>query len=453
MARAQLQPRPTWGQPGPQIDQGVARARWLGADLDAATPPRDTTTPGNGPFPAFTVSMPQAVSLGGPVMAAPRITAITFSNDVHASQAGANAPSIENIEGFVSFLGASPEFWGALDEYGVGAGSSTEAIRLAEAAPSVIADDAVSFDPQSNQLVPSVRSWLIEKLDGTHPEFATPDENSLYALFFPVSTTITLGPGLVSCSGFGGYHDNITLPASDRFPKGLNVAYAVLPRCADQDTPNGSLEGLTVAASHEFAEAATDPFPEAAPAFFTTDDAHLAFSVFGGEIGDLCEVQEPVSMTLPNSPVVVQRLWSNKAAAAGEDPCIPNVEHLAWFDSVPNTPDQLEVRPGTTIPGVKVPAGTTKTVEIDLFSDRDTDAWTVKPVVAQGNKVGLCMTTAAPTGPIAAADCADRQSGRNGDKLFLTVSADANTQAGFALVPIVSALGKQRHLWWLVVQN
>jgi hypothetical protein len=100
------------------------------------------------------------------------------------------------------------------------------------------------------------------------------DLNTLYMVYFPDNITITLD-GLVSCQSFGAYH----FATNDNKLSKKNLFYAVEPGC------HYSIQNITFAASHEFAEATTDnvPTPGSNPAFpqaWNTSD--------GYEIGDLC---------------------------------------------------------------------------------------------------------------------------------------------------------------------
>ena len=100
------------------------------------------------------------------------------------------------------------------------------------------------------------------------------DLNTLYMIYFPVTVTITLD-GLTSCQDFGAYH---FATVDDKLSK-KNIFYTVEPDC------HSSINSITFAASHEYAEATTDnvPTPGSVPDFPQAwNDAS------GFEIGDLC---------------------------------------------------------------------------------------------------------------------------------------------------------------------
>ena len=118
----------------------------------------------------------------------------------------------------------------------------------------------------------------------------TPDEETLYACFFPSGVTIQLGQD-ASCSTFCGYHSNFTLSGGDVF-------YAVLPYpdCAGCLGGMTAMDALTSVTSHEVCEAITDPIPGSG----WYDDTN-------GEIGDICAWQ-----TRQDGGYAVQLEWSNK---------------------------------------------------------------------------------------------------------------------------------------------
>lgn len=121
------------------------------------------------------------------------------------------------------------------------------------------------------------------------------DLNTLYMIYFPVSVTITLD-GLTSCVDFGAYH----FATDDTKLSKKNVFYAVEPDC------HSSINSITFAASHEFAEATTDnvPTPGSFPDFPQAwNDAN------GFEIADKCGGSG--TLTAGASHWVVTQYWLN----------------------------------------------------------------------------------------------------------------------------------------------
>jgi hypothetical protein len=314
-------------------------------------------------YPAPHPDPPQVVDFGGPVLAAPRVVPVFFADDDPAL-----VPQI------VDFLGkvGQTQYWAACTkEYGVGALTAAPPVMLPEAAPATIDDSAIE-------------DWLAAKLDADDPAFPAADENTIYALHYPATTTITAtfvqGEVDQSCVSFGGYHDNITLDAAHGT---LGVTYIVMPTCDDFDGLNG-IDAVTAAESHELVETVTDPLVSTQPAYAAPDDAHLYWmEALGnaGEVGDMC-AQDLSSFTqFPELAYVVQRTWSNASALAGHDPCVPPLPGSVYFNSAPELGDTVLLQyagQSIGVPGVKVPVGHTRVIDLDLFSDAPTPgSWSV----------------------------------------------------------------------------
>jgi hypothetical protein len=136
----------------------------------------------------------------------------------------------------------------------------------------------------------------------------------------------------------------------------------------------------------------------------------------------------------------VQRTWSNKAALAGHDPCVPAPAGRAYFNTSPVLADPISLGGGSlTTRGVIVPGGQSKTIELDLFSDAATSGpWAVSAIDWN------TLTGGSPQLGFAL----DRTSGSNGDKLHLTItSLSATSSYTPATFVVVSTLGSTQHLW------
>ena len=104
----------------------------------------------------------------------------------------------------------------------------------------------------------------------------------------------------------------------------------------------------TAVASHEVIEAATDPdsegyaLPSRGPKPWK-DDVWNAFDLTGhAELGDLCE-----GTFYWEGGHLYQRVWSNAAAAAGGDPCIPEIRE-SFYDTTFEH-DWYAVEPGDNV--------------------------------------------------------------------------------------------------------
>ena len=162
-------------------------------------------------YPAPHPPMAQAVSLGGPVMASPKLVAISFDGDSLQS----------DVDAFASQLASVPSYWsGAVGEYGVGA---------------IASSTFHSSDTPAQDLTDGdVRTWLTDEIQND-ASFPQPDGDTIYTLFYPDGVNVTAGFG-VTCNEFQGYHDSFPLTAS------VNVVYAIVPRC-----PPPPVQGVTAA--------------------------------------------------------------------------------------------------------------------------------------------------------------------------------------------------------------
>jgi len=94
--------------------------------------------------------------------------------------------------------------------------------------------------------------------------------------------------------------------------------------------------------------------------------------------------------------------------------------------------------------GVNIPVGQTATVEVDLFSDANTNGpWTVSATdvaTLRGSASTLTMSW-------------DRTTGQNGEKLHLTITVTAASQYGADGFLIQSQLGTRKNLWLGLIGN
>jgi hypothetical protein len=199
-----------------------------------------------------------------------------------------------------------------------------------------------------------------------------PTANTLYAFYFPPTTTIEAGGP--SCQGWGAYH------SAQAYSDGATpIVYAIMPDCPTGD-PNMDLEYVTVAASHEIAEAVTDSNSNGVPAWILDlayapdagvtqaeyrNDPWLAMSF--QEVGDNCESIFPGFWTLDGG-TVVQRIWSTSAATLGHNPCIPVPSGESYYNA--STDKAIYV----------ASVGSTFTVDVSAFSDAARQSWRLDAV-------------------------------------------------------------------------
>jgi hypothetical protein len=405
------------------------------------------------PYPAFVpTDIPQVVSRGGPVLALPKVYPIYFATDDPTFTA--------QITDFVTKVGAT-NYWNTIgSEYGVGSLVAETPIQLTAADnPSALYTDY------------EIQALLTEKLtaaaDAGDPAFPTPDENTIFAFFFPSGVTISEYDEAIpeggaddaaasspeSCSSFGGYHSYITLP------NGVNVAYAVIPRCSSFDGFVG-IDAVTAAASHELVEGTTDPY---GTAYSSADPAHRYWSQLvggGGEIGDMCAQTLESFTHFPDLPAyLVQRCWSNKAALTGGDPCVPIPSGDVYFNTFPVMPDILQVTGRgldggtTTVPtkGIQIAVDASATIELDLFSNVPTpEDWTLQAY-------DLNALSGVAGEPALLDFSFDKDKGSNGDKIHMTITVLTAGRRNTEPFLIYSTLGSSptapQNIWAGIVGN
>ncbi len=384
-------------------------------------------------YPAPHPPLPQIVNASkGPVLTSPRVVLVFYPG--YASE--------QPLQAFAQSM-AKSTYWSATTaEYGVGALAYAGTIDLTGETPPTTISQA------------DMQTWVGAEIQSG--AFGTPDPQAIYTIVLPKTTTVTepnpVGSifGTVnSCVAFLGYHDNVDLALDDAGT--TDFAYAVIPTC-------GALATVTSTISHEWVEAATDPqvtsggtFTLAAgptSAFYGPDGDHAVWALLGGgEAGDMCDPEGPaVYVTPPDVGQRVQRTWSNLAAAASHDPCVPAIAG-PFFDSAPVLDETVSftstLTGDVTTKGVTIARGASKTIEVDLFSDGDTGGpWTVSAadvLSAYYGSYGLKPTL----------DFAwDRTQGHNGDKLQLTITVTGASLVGGAhAFMITSRLGARVAVW------
>lgn len=375
-------------------------------------------------YPAKHAAAPKIITYGGPVLAAPKVYPVFFKGD--------NAAIVGSITDFYNKVGPSDYWKATVTEYGVGALSAAPAIQLGDAdpAPGNTSDD-------------QIQTWLAGKLNANDPAFPTADASTIIALNYPTGTSIDL-QGSKSCNSFLGYHSNLTLDAAHG---NKDVAYIVIPRCSQQSTGMNELDSVTDTGSHELVEAATDPYPQTDGAYGQCDNNHLYWMVAlgGGENADMCAQNYNAAYKDPQIGYVVQRAWSNKAATASHDPCVPAAAGV-YFNSAPLLNDTINYNIyGQTIKlkGVHIPVGSTGIVEIDLFSDAKTGPWDVEAHDMNEFFGG------APTLQFAF----DAAGGQNGQKLHLSITPTKANKGKSETFIVISTQGNRQNAWIGIVGN
>jgi hypothetical protein len=364
---------------------------------------------------------PQFATVGLPAMVAPRVVPVIYPGYAHRTE----------IESFYGKLPASA-FWQATAEYGITSLAVSPTVVRSVPAPTTI--DSTEIE-----------AWIAQTLGSSAPELPAGDASTVYMLHYGPETTITL-QGWNSCQQYGAYHGWVTLAS------GVIVSYAVIPSCSGYLGLDG-INAITDAASHELLEAVTDPTTNTAyggggywdPNWAGSGWAYTAEGYGDAELADACEFQPGVDVIEPDLGFMVQRFWSNKRAAAWQDPCVP-ASDAPYFNAEPLL-GGTEPTPQYYVKGVTIPPGGQATIPVRLYSDKPTAAWTLSareepnPHLAPDPYNQLSFSF-------------DRAKGKDGDVRYLTIKRStlpAGVKPGFLRFAIVSTLNGVENVWWVAV--
>jgi hypothetical protein len=159
---------------------------------------------------------------------------------------------------------------------------------------------------------------LIDANMGTG-NWPTANANTIISIVTDPGITVTDGVSPAGCVQFDGYHSISTSGG---------VPYLVNAYCNDSaDKPDWN--NLTVTISHEAAEASTDWNLAVNSAYYPGTHSKIAG---GGETGDLCIAMNATIKATATDTYVVQRIFSDAAAAAGNKPfCLDPVNPNSPF--------------------------------------------------------------------------------------------------------------------------
>jgi hypothetical protein len=399
------------------------------SSLTAPFAPRDpralagarTERPEQGSLDPWNAPAPQLVTpIGavGEVLSAPRLIPVFYPAD----------PKQAQIESFVGKLGAGA-YWAPTAEYGVSAATLAPSIVLGDTPPARISGDEIG-------------QMLLTKYNSG--AFAPPQPDDILILYFSPQTTVTLpqGGGVTweSCKQFGAYHGAIGLLTGER------VAYAVIPRCDGYLGVHG-FDSITFATSHEVIEAATDPFGAGynVPDWQASGWAVAFEGAVGGETADFCEFQPDENVVDPQLGALVQRYWSNAAAAAWHDPCVP-APNRPYFNALPIFTGGTTFGPFGWSKGLAIPPGGRMTIPIKLFADAKVGEWQL----SASEIVNPHLPP--PSGELSFSF--DVPHGKAGDVRNLTIKrAPLSPGETTHALPfgIVSTLGTVKNVWWITV--
>ncbi len=406
---------------GADATTGDAEPGADGAGVDSAAPGSDATAGDTGSGDTnvnFTTAdhaaQAQVLNSNGPVLASPTVIPVFYQGD----------PMQAQVETLATQMSTQP-WWGqVVTEYGVGPLQVGTSLMMATAAAKSLSEATVLSTMKAN--LGAGKSWGAAVSD------------AVYVFVIPDGTTFTDSSGGVCCNDYDGYHDSQSIG-------GKEVAYAVVCACANEAGPGVTMaQSFAGAFSHEVVEAATDPYPNVSPAYSDPAPEFTAWSVAnGGELADMCEYEPDVNIQPDGFDLPVVRIWSNAAAAAGQDPCVPAPAGVPYFNAMPVTQAAVHIvdNYGTTVvtQGIKANAGQSVVVPVGLFST----AQMSMPITVQFYDFNNYMgSNTLLTGKF------DTDTGNNGDTLNLTIHVNKyDPQLGGALFILESTDGTHSHQW------
>ena len=403
-----------------------------GPSSSSPTPPSSTNDasiadgPDNhGVFPAPHPQIPEMRFFGGRVIKSPSLVTVTF--------AGMDPTLRDYVRDFDDKMTMTAWWKTVMSGFGVGNGSGGGYAELPDVFSGTNTSDA------------QVKSYIADQIKSGKLPF--PTSSTMYLLYIPYGALIDLDPSNQSCRQFGGYHGSaevVTDGGSQRF------LFAILNDCRG---PNGTTQQLmddaTYVASHEVAEAATDPdinTQDPGGWYMPAGNDAWVTSRSGGENADLCN-----GLAWKETPWSVTRVWNPESAKASGAPCLPSP--TAWNFGAAVTTENPHVAQGVgpNAEGyVVVKKGESRDFEVDVFSSQ------ALPDVLQLH-VGIYPTpvTGQPYDPnkvfpITSGVTAklSQATGTNGDRVTLTISIDPSTHTltkRFAVRAVLSA--SDYHSW------
>ena len=282
---------------------------------------------------------PQIVNGGGAVMQDATIVPIMFPMYPYAT----------DVAGLASAL-KQAGYWDTLVEYDVTSVTAGAPVTLTEQAPTTINDS-------------QIQTWLAGKLTGDAAAFGPPSKSAVYTIFYPASTTVWTG-----CQP---YHWSFQDPDD----LNLNISYVVIPLC---DSGSTNAEDVVIEnVTRMWISTLTNPVVFGHAYEYFDANHRVWLDVTGYEVGTACSGLEGANSvyTPPSIGHPVSKAWSNAAASAGHDPCVPAATGTAYFNSAPVLGDTFDWPLGgaqTTgmTQGAHIPSGQSKTIDVESLQRR-----------------------------------------------------------------------------------
>jgi hypothetical protein len=281
---------------------------------DAATSDASDASPSDAadaaPFTSAPHSpWPTVINQGGPVLKDVQLVLLVPSNHPDAQQLLAFAPAVPQST-----------WWSTVSSvYGLGTMTATAA-----------------QGPAMTGALGGVSTYVQAAITkGTIPG---PTDHNLYLLFAPPAVT-------GQCATEYGYHD--TWPTGGA---SAGDVLGVVEYCTPDPQDPSQLDELTHVATHEIAEGSTNPQWGSQPAWVMDQPTSQPWtqspwwSVPCGELADMCNYEYEVE-----GGFSYQRIWSNAAAKAAGDPCIPAAAGAFYDVSSVGQPDWTPVTAGEAV--------------------------------------------------------------------------------------------------------
>ncbi|HEU4731587.1 MAG TPA: hypothetical protein VFT22_27015 [Kofleriaceae bacterium] len=270
-------------------------------DIDAGPPPFET---------APHAAMPRIFGHSNTVLSQVELVTLTYDD----------YPEREQVEAFGDAVVGSAWFKAVGLEYNLIGGSHLKKVALGPAPSSLTRMDIEAV----------IRNSLLTHLS---PPPAPVGNQLLYLLYVP--PTVQRGPDL---EGVPGYHHILMLDH-------IQVPYAVV-----LDDGSG-LATTTRTAGHELIEAVTNPYAPPSDGYYADLPRSDPWSLVYGEVADLCEGEPAVDLGLglDGGGFAVPRVYSNRAASAGDPPCGPRMPGDTWTDVTAEPARMQVVRRGGSV--------------------------------------------------------------------------------------------------------
>lgn len=290
--------------------------------------------------------LPRAGFLGGPFVRRPRIVTVTFAAD---------DPAIAGrLRRFGATIARSSWWRDAVDGYCDTGGTC---IEDAAGDRAVVLDDPLPAD------VHAVDVSALLRRHAAAGRFGVLDRESVLLVYLPAGVRLRDAYVPAYCGdGPRAFHRSLRLD-------GMVVGYAVMPRCGDEALLTGS-------ASHELVEMVTRPDPSRPGFAFTLEAPARGFTAAGTGVVDPCGLVT-ADTDVVESGFVVRRVWSNRAAAAGQDPCRPSPGDRPYVALAPDRQVVRLVNPGDSV-----------TLSLLAASDRPITTWSVQAIDLTGRQQG-----------------------------------------------------------------